>query len=113
MELVILGLIFNNLQAAKQIELFESFKEARFSGQLAISDTQDHTWYLPVLRSLLWYASEACIPSEDGEDTLLHIVLKDYLMLEEIQLALADIAKGSQEYLGNINYYLLDRSKKN
>ena len=80
--------------AAKQIELFESFKEARFSGQLAISDTQDHTWIFYLYLGRIVYASGGVHPVRRWRRHVVAYCPERLSHVEEIQLALADIAKG-------------------
>lgn len=79
--------------AAKQIELFESFKESRFSGQLAISDSQDRTWILYLYLGRIVYASGGLHPVRRWRRHVVAYCPERLANVEEIQLALANIAQ--------------------
>jgi len=79
--------------AEKQIALFESLKESRFSGQLAISDTQERTWILYLYLGRIVYASGGIHPVRRWRRHVVAYCPERLSNIEEIQLALADIAK--------------------
>jgi len=77
----------------KQIELFESLKESRFSGQLVISDAQDHTWILYLYLGRIVYASGGVHPVRRWRRHVVAYCPERLSNVEEIQLALANIAQ--------------------
>ena len=77
----------------KQIELFDSLKESRFSGQLAISDAQDHTWTLYLYLGRIVYASGGVHPVRRWRRHVVAYCPERLAHVEEIQLALANIAQ--------------------
>ena len=79
--------------AAKQIELFESLKESRFSGQLVISDAQDRTWILYLYLGRIVYASGGIHPVRRWRRHVVAYCPERLSHVEEIQLALANIAQ--------------------
>lgn len=79
--------------ATKQIELFESLKESRFSGQLAIYDTQDRTWTLYLYLGRIVYASGGLHPVRRWRRHVVAYCPERLANVEEIQLALANIAQ--------------------
>lgn len=79
--------------SAKQIELFESLKESRFSGQLVISDAQDHTWILYLYLGRIVYASGGVHPVRRWRRHVVAYCPERLANVEEIQLALANIAQ--------------------
>lgn len=79
--------------ATKQIELFESLKESRFSGQLVISDTQDHTWIIYLYLGRIVYASGGDHPVRRWRRHVVAYCPERLSHVEEIQLALANIAQ--------------------
>ncbi|WP_019508932.1 response regulator [Pleurocapsa sp. PCC 7319] len=79
--------------ATKQLELFESLKEARFSGQLVISDTQNHTWILYMYLGRIMYASGGVHPVRRWRRHIVAYCPERLSQIEEIQLTLANIAQ--------------------
>ena len=79
--------------AEKQIALFESLKESRFSGQLAISDTQERSWILYLYLGRIVYASGGLHPVRRWRRHVVAYCPERLSNVEEIQLALANIAK--------------------
>ena len=79
--------------ADKQIALFESLKESRFSGQLAISDTQERTWILYLYLGRIVYASGGIHPVRRWRRHVVAYCPERLSNVEEIQLALSNIAK--------------------
>jgi len=79
--------------ATKQIELFESLKESRFSGQLVISDTQEHTWVLYLYLGRIVYASGGIHPVRRWRRHVVAYCPERLAHVNEIQLALASIAQ--------------------
>jgi len=77
----------------KQIELFESLKESRFSGQLVVSDAQDHTWILYLYLGRIVYASGGVHPVRRWRRHVVAYCPERLSNVEEIQLALANIAQ--------------------
>jgi two-component system, chemotaxis family, response regulator PixG len=78
----------------KQIELFESLKESRFSGQLVISDAQEHTWILYLYLGRIVYASGGVHPVRRWRRHVVAYCPERLSNVEEIQSALANIAQG-------------------
>ncbi len=79
--------------ATKQIELFESLKESRFSGQLVISDTQNRTWVFYLYLGRIVYASGGIHPVRRWRRHIVAYCPERLAHVEEIQLALANIAQ--------------------
>ncbi len=77
----------------KQIELFESLKESRFSGQLVISDAQDLTWLLYLYLGRIVYASGGVHPVRRWRRHVVAYCPERLSHVEDIQLALANIAQ--------------------
>ena len=78
---------------AKQIELFESLKESRFSGQLVISDAREHTWILYLYLGRIVYASGGLHPIRRWRRHVVAYCPQRLAHVEEIQVALANIAR--------------------
>ena len=101
--------------ASKQIEFFESLKESRFSGQLIISDTQDHTWVLYLYLGRIVYASGGVHPIRRWRRHIVAYCPARLANIEELQLTLASIAQ--EECRISWEYQLLsawiDKSKIN
>ena len=79
--------------AAKQIELFESLKDSRFSGQLVVSDAQDHTWILYLYLGRIVYASGGTHPVRRWRRHVVAYCPDRLSDVEEIHSVLADIAR--------------------
>ena len=79
--------------ATKQIEFFESLKESRFSGQLIISDTQDHTWIVYLYLGRIVYASGGVHPIRRWRRHVVAYCPECLADTEELKLALANIAQ--------------------
>ena len=79
--------------ATKQIELFESLKESRFSGQLVISNTQEHTWILYLYLGRIVYASGGMHPVRRWRRHVVAYCPERLAHVNEIQSALANIAQ--------------------
>jgi len=79
--------------ASKQIEFFESLKESRFSGQLVISDKQDHTWVLYLYLGRVVYASGGIHPVRRWRRHVVAYCPERLANLEKLQLSLAKIAQ--------------------
>ncbi|MEM8828214.1 MAG: response regulator [Cyanobacteria bacterium P01_G01_bin.19] len=77
----------------KQIELFESLKESRFSGQLVISDAQDRTWILYLYLGRIVYASGGVHPVRRWRRHVVAYCPERLSHVEDIQSALANIAQ--------------------
>ncbi|MEL6440605.1 MAG: response regulator [Cyanobacteria bacterium J06621_8] len=82
-----------NFTATKQIELFESLKESRFSGQLLISDTQEHTWILYLYLGRIVYASGGVHPVRRWRRHVVAYCPARLANAGELQSALASIAQ--------------------
>ena len=78
---------------AKQIELFESLKESRFSGQLVISNACEHTWILYLYLGRIVYASGGVHPVRRWRRHVVAYCPERLAHVEEIQMALANIAQ--------------------
>lgn len=91
--------------ATKQIEFFESLKESRFSGQLIISDTQDHTWIIYLYLGRIVYASGGVHPIRRWRRHVVAYCPERLADTEELKLALANIAQ--QESRISWEYQLL------
>lgn len=79
--------------ATKQIEFFESLKESRFSGQLIVSDTQDHTWIIYLYLGRIVYASGGVHPIRRWRRHVVAYCPERLADTEELKLALANIAQ--------------------
>ena len=79
--------------ATKQIKFFESLKESRFSGQLVISDKQDHTWVIYLYLGRIVYASGGVHPVRRWRRHVAAYCPERLANLEELQLSLANIAQ--------------------
>ena len=79
--------------ATKQIKFFESLKESRFSGQLVISDKQDHTWILYLYLGRIVYATGGVHPVRRWRRHVVAYCPERLANLEELQLSLANIAR--------------------
>jgi len=79
--------------ASKQIKFFESLKESRFSGQLVISDKQDHTWILYLYLGRIVYASGGIHPVRRWRRHVVAYCPERLAKIEELQLSLANIAQ--------------------
>jgi two-component system, chemotaxis family, response regulator PixG len=79
--------------ATQQIELFESLKESRFSGQLVISDTQEHTWILYLYLGRIVYASGGVHPVRRWRRHVVAYCPERLSHVEEIQSTLTNIAQ--------------------
>ena len=77
----------------KQIELFDSLKESRFSGQLVISDIQDRTWILYLYLGRIVYASGGVHPVRRWRRHVVAYCPERLSNVEDIQLTLANIAQ--------------------
>ena len=77
----------------RQIELFESLKESRFSGQLVISDAQERTWILYLYLGRIVYASGGVHPVRRWRRHVVAYCPERLSHIEDIQLALANIAQ--------------------
>ena len=76
-----------------QIEFFESLKESRFSGQLVISDTQEHTWVIYLYLGRIVYATGGIHPVRRWRRHIVAYCPERLADVNEIQLALANIAQ--------------------
>ena len=79
--------------ATKQIELFESLKETRFSGRLVIYDTQDRTWIIYLYLGRIVYASGGVHPVRRWRRHIVAYCPKRLADAEELQLDLAMVAR--------------------
>ncbi len=99
--------------ASKQIEFFESLKESRFSGQLVISDTKDHTWVVYLYLGRIIYASGGVHSVRRWRRQVVAYCPARLANVEELRLTLASIAQ--EELRISWEYQLLsawiDRSK--
>ena len=79
--------------ATKQIELFESLKESRFSGQLVIHNTQDRIWVIYLYLGRIVYASGGVHPIRRWRRHLVAYCPERLANAEELQIDLAKIAR--------------------
>ena len=79
--------------ARKQIELFESLKESRFSGQLVISNTQEHRWVLYLYLGRIVYASGGIHPVRRWRRHVVAHCPARLANVDELQSTLANIAQ--------------------
>ena len=79
--------------ATKQIELFESLKGSRFSGQLVIDDTQDHTWVIYLYLGRIVYASGGVHPVRRWRRQVIAYCPQRLADADELQIDLAKIAR--------------------
>ncbi|BAZ44538.1 two-component response regulator [Chondrocystis sp. NIES-4102] len=78
--------------AAKQVELFDSLKESRFSGQLVLCDTQ-HTWIIYLYLGRIVYASGGIHPVRRWRRHIVAYCPERLSNVEDIQLALTSVAQ--------------------
>ena len=78
--------------ATQQIELFESLKKSKFSGQLVISDAQDTSWVFYLYLGRIIYASGGIHPVRRWRRHLVAYCPQAIANIAEIQTALSDIA---------------------
>ena len=99
--------------ATKQIELFESLKGSRFSGQIVIYDTQDNVWVIYLYLGRIVYASGGIHPIRRWKRHLIAYCPERLTDNEELQIDLVKIAR--EESRISWEYQLLstwiDRSK--
>ena len=79
--------------ASKQIKFFDSLKESRFSGQLVISDKQDHTWVLYLYLGRIVYAGGGSHPVRRWRRHVVAYCPERLAKIDELQLSLAKIAQ--------------------
>lgn len=79
--------------ATKQIELFESLKESRFSGQLIVSDTQERTWIMYLYLGRIVYASGGVHPVRRWRRHVVAYCPERLADSEALKTALAEIAR--------------------
>lgn len=79
--------------ATIQIELFESLKESRFSGQLVLSDSQNHSWVFYLYLGRIVYANGGKHPVRRWRRHIVAYCPERLAHVDEIQLALANIAQ--------------------
>ena len=79
--------------ATKQIRFFDSLKESRFSGQLIVSDTQEHTWILYLYLGRIVYASGGVHPVRRWRRYVVAYCPERLANTEELQFALTNIAQ--------------------
>lgn len=99
--------------ATQQIELFESLKKSKFSGQLVISDAQDSSWVFYLYLGRIIYASGGIHPVRRWRRHLVAYCPQAIANIAEIQTALSNIAtedsRISWEY--QLLSWLIDRNK--
>lgn len=78
---------------AKQVELFDSLKESRFSGQLVLCDTQEHTWIIYLYLGRIVYASGGIHPVRRWRRHIVAYCPERLSNVEDIQLALTSVAQ--------------------
>ncbi len=78
--------------ATQQIELFESLKESKFSGQLVISDAQDTSWVFYLYLGRIVYASGGIHPVRRWRRHLVAYCPQVLAQIAEIQTTLSNIA---------------------
>ena len=79
--------------ASKQIKFFDSLKESRFSGQLIISDTQEHIWIMYLYLGRIVYASGGVHPVRRWRRHVVAYCPERLTNIEELQFALTNIAQ--------------------
>ncbi|GAB4532162.1 MAG: response regulator [Pleurocapsa sp.] len=79
--------------AKKQIDFFESLKEAKFSGQLVISDTQSITWIFYLYLGRIVFASGGTHPVRRWRRHIVAYCPERLVHVEEIQSTLTNIAQ--------------------
>ena len=79
--------------ATKQIELFESLKESRFSGQLVVSDTHERAWVMYLYLGRIVYASGGVHPVRRWRRHVVAYCPERLADSEALKLALAEIAR--------------------
>jgi two-component system, chemotaxis family, response regulator PixG len=77
--------------ATKQLEFFESLKEAKFSGQLAIADAQDTSWIFYLYLGRIVYATGGLHPVRRWRRHLVAYCPQRLAHFDEIQAELAKI----------------------
>lgn len=77
--------------AAKQLEFFESLKQAKFSGQLAIADTQDTSWIFYLYLGRIVYATGGIHPVRRWRRHLVAYCPQRLAHFDEIQTELTKI----------------------
>ena len=77
--------------AAKQIEFFESLKQAKFSGQLAIADSQDTSWTFYLYLGRIVYATGGIHPVRRWRRHVVAYCPQRLAHFNEIQQELANI----------------------
>ena len=80
--------------SAKQLEFFESLKQAKFSGQLAIYDSQDTSWILYLYLGRIVYATGGIHPVRRWRRNLVAYCPQRLAHFNEIQSELATIPEG-------------------
>ena len=78
---------------AQQIELFESLKKSRFSGQLIIHNTQDYTWVIYLYLGRIVYACGGTHPVRRWRRQVVAYCPESLANIEELQIDLAKIAR--------------------
>ncbi len=78
--------------ATQQIELFESLKGSRFSGQLVIHNTEDCTWVIYLYLGRIVYASGGVHPVRRWRRHVIAYCPERLADAEELQIDLAKIA---------------------
>ena len=79
--------------ATQQIELFESLKGSRFSGQLVIHNTEDCTWVIYLYLGRIVYASGGVHPVRRWRRHVIAYCPERLADAEELQIDLAKIAR--------------------
>ena len=79
--------------ATQQIELFESLKGSRFSGQLVIHNTEDCTWVIYLYLGRIVYASGGVHPVRRWRRHVIAYCPERLANAEELQIDLAKIAR--------------------
>ena len=77
----------------KQLELFGSLKESRFSGQLVVNDERDHTWIVYLYLGRIVYASGGVHPVRRWRRQIVAYCPKRLTNIDELQLDLNNIAR--------------------
>ncbi len=80
--------------SAKQLEFFESLKQAKFSGQLAIYDSQDTSWILYLYLGRIVYATGGIHPVRRWRRNLVAYCPQRLAHFNEIQSELVTIPEG-------------------
>lgn len=77
--------------AAKQLEFFETLKQAKFSGQVAIADSQDTSWVFYLYLGRIVYATGGLHPVRRWRRQLVAYCPQRLAHFDEIQADLANI----------------------